>query len=246
MSEVRTPSTGADQHGATPVSGERRGGRRKGLLFGALLVAALLALALLLSQCMGSDPSGETGAAGNSSSAADPSDTSGSDSDSDSGSDSGSGAGSEPQSGSGAGSGTASGGTASGGTGATGQGTIVTAGGASILDLAAGGDAAAALGGISGQQVTATGVRVLSVPADEGFWVGSSDTQRVWVQLTGEAGESPYQVKEGDVIDFQGTVTAHDPSFTGQVGVDEAEGAGQLADQGQHLEAAKSAVRLSR
>ena len=235
MSEVRTPSTGADQHGATPVSGERRGGRRKGLLFGALLVAALLALALLLSQCMGSDPSGETGAAGDSPAAADPSDTSGSDSDS------GSGAGSEPQSGSGAGSGTAS-----GGTGAAGQGTIVTAGGASILDLAAGGDAAAALGGISGQQVTATSVRVLSVPADEGFWVGSSETQRVWVQLTGEAGESPYQVEEGDVVDFSAAVVAHDPSFTGQVGVDQAEGATQLTDQGQHLEAAKSAVRLSR
>ena len=231
MSEVRTPSTGADQHGATPVSGERRGGRRKGLLFGALLVAALLALALLLSQCMGSDPSGETGAAGDSPAAADPSDTSGSDCGSGSGSQSGSGSGS---------------GAASGGTGATGRGTIVTAGGASILDLAAGGDAAAALGGISGQQVTATGVRVLSVPADEGFWVGSSETQRVWVQLTGEAGESPYQVEEGDVVDFSAAVVAHDPSFTGQVGVDQAEGATQLTDQGQHLEAAKSAVRLSR
>jgi hypothetical protein len=107
-----------------------------------------------------------------------------------------------------------------------------------VLPLAAGSDAATALGGLTGQPVTATGGRVLAVPADEGFWLGTSETERVWVQLTGEAGESPYQVQEGDLVDLEGTVEAHDAAFP-------AEGAQQLADQAAHLTVAKSAVRLS-
>ena len=121
----------------------------------------------------------------------------------------------------------------------------MTGDGRSVLELAAAPDAAGALSGVTGQPVTATGVRVLSVPADEGFWIGTSDTQRVWVQLTGEAGESPYQVQEGDLVDFEGTVVAHDAGFAPQVGVDDAEGAAQLSQQAQHLEVAKSSVRLA-
>ena len=67
----------------------------------------------------------------------------------------------------------------------------------------------------------------------------------MWVQLTGQAGESPYQVQEGDLVDREGTVVEHDAAFPGEVGVDDAEGAQQLAGQGAHLEVAKSAVRLS-
>jgi hypothetical protein len=65
------------------------------------------------------------------------------------------------------------------------------------------------------------------------------------LQLTGEAGESPYQVTEGDVVDFEGTVVTHDPSFAASVGVDEAAGASRLTEQGSHLEVAKSAVALT-
>ena len=63
------------------------------------------------------------------------------------------------------------------------------------------------------------------------------------VQLTGEADESPYQVEEGDTVDFEGTVVAHDRAFAPEVGVDAASGAAQLT-QGHHLAVAKSAVRL--
>ncbi len=114
-----------------------------------------------------------------------------------------------------------------------------------MLALAAGPDAGAALGGLADQPVTATGARVLSVPADEGFWLGASDAERVWVQLTGEAGESPYQVREGDLVDLEGTVAPHDAGFPAEVGVDDAEGAQQLAEQAAHLTVAKSSVRLS-
>ncbi len=233
MSESRTPSTGSgQQRGATPVGGgDRGGGRRRGLVTGALLLAAIVALLLLLSQCTGDDPeAGSDPAAQTSSATADPSGS----------------ASAGPSSGSPTPSSAAPDSSAapSGGA-ATGGGQVVTADGRSVLPLAAGSDAATALGGLTGQPVTATGVRVLAVPADEGFWLGTSETERVWVQLTGEAGESPYQVQEGDLVDLEGTVEAHDAAFPEQAGVDDAEGAQQLADQASHLTVAKSAVRLS-
>jgi hypothetical protein len=224
VTESRTPPTGPNQQrGATPVGGERGGGRRRALLIGALLVAGLVALLLLLSQCGGNDPGPGSDPAAQTSSAA--GETS---------------AGSAAPSSSGAAGSSAA---PSGGSGADGQ--VVTADGRSVLAPAAGADAAAALGGLAGQPVTATGVRVLSVPADEGFWFGTSETERVWVQLTGEAGESPYQVQEGDLVDLEGTLVEHDAAFAEQVGVDAAEGAQQLTDQAAHLEVAKSSVRLS-
>ena len=226
MSESRTPSTGpGQQRGATPVGdGTRGGGRRRGLLIGLALLAALVVLALLLSQCSGSDPESGTDPAAQASESSAASSGAASSGPSSSGPSSGSTA---PSSGSAAG------------------GSVVSADGQSVLALASGPDAAVALAGLAGQPVTGTGARVLSVPADEGFWLGTSETERVWVQLTGEAGESPYQVQEGDLVDFEGTVEEHDAAYPEQVGVDDAEGAQQLAGQAAHLTVAKSSVRLS-
>lgn len=95
-----------------------------------------------------------------------------------------------------------------------------------------------------GKAAVGTAVRVQSVPADEGFWVGTSVTDRVWVQLIG-AGESPYTVKAGDTLTFSGTVTAHDGKFASQVGVDTSEGAAQLTSQAAHITVAQNAVRVS-
>lgn len=136
---------------------------------------------------------------------------------------------------------TASPGTGTGtGTGADGQ---LLAGGASILPLQSGN---ADLSQYAGQDATSRGVSVQSVPADEGFWVGSSETDRVWVQLTGGASESGYQVKVGDKIDFEGgTVVATDAGFASRVGVTAAEGATQLEGQKQHIEVPKGNVKLS-
>ena len=94
------------------------------------------------------------------------------------------------------------------------------------------------------QDRAAQGVLVQSVPADEGFWAGTSETDRVWVQLSG-TDESGYVVQQGDRVDFTGQVTAHDPGFATQVGVDAAEGADQLGQQGAHIEVAKSELRRS-
>lgn len=102
-----------------------------------------------------------------------------------------------------------------------------------------------ALGRFTGQAATAEGVPVQSVPANEGFWVGDSVTDRVWVQLAG-AGESGYTVKPGDRVSFTaGKVVATGPAFAGQVGVNAAEGAAQLTAQGQHISVAKGDLRLS-
>lgn len=127
---------------------------------------------------------------------------------------------------------------------ATGAGTL-TAGGAALLPVSGAADAGGSLAAQVGKPVTGTGVTVLSVPADEGFWVGSSDTDRVWVQLTGGGGESPYSVKAGDRVDFTGQVVAHDAGFAGQVGVDAAEGADQLVRQSAHIAVVKSVLKLS-
>ena len=203
--------------------GDRGGRRRRGLLFGGLLLAALVALALLLSQCGGSDPEAGSDPASQSTGSSGP-------------------ASSEPSSSPGAPGSSAA---PSGGSAGAGGGQVVTADGRSVLALASGPDAATALAGLAGQPVTATGVRVLSVPADEGFWLGTSEAERVWVQLTGEAGESPYQVQEGDLVDLEGSVVEHETAFPGEVGVDDAEGAQQLTEQAAHLTVTKSSVRLS-
>ena len=57
--------------------------------------------------------------------------------------------------------------------------------------------------------------------------------------------ESGYVVQQGDRVDFTGQVAAHDPGFATQVGVDAAEGADQLGQQGAHVEVAKSELRRS-
>lgn len=87
-----------------------------------------------------------------------------------------------------------------------------------------------------GKTVTARGAPVQSVVADEGFWVGQSVTDRVWVQLELAPGrESPLHVRAGDVVDFRAAVVANPPGFARRVGVTAAEGAAQLEVQGAHL-----------
>jgi hypothetical protein len=205
--------------GAAP---RRSRGKLVGLIIAALVVAVLLAL--LLSRC-GGDQNSSSGATQGTSSAA------------------GTSSQNTPSAASSAGNG---GGATSAVTPGPAAGTpgTVTAGTQSLLDAAGTADPAAALAGLSGQPVTGSAVQVLSVPADEGFWAGTSDTARVWVQLTGDS-ESTYQVAQGDTVDFAGTLVGHDSTFASTVGVDEAEGAAQLTTQAQHVEVAKNAVSLT-
>ena len=100
-----------------------------------------------------------------------------------------------------------------------------------------------ALAPFVGQPAGGAPAPVQSVPADEGFWVGTSPTNRMWVQLTG-VGESQDTVKAGARVDFTGTVVDNPAGFAQQVGVDAGEGADQLTAQGAHIAVAKGALKL--
>lgn len=66
-----------------------------------------------------------------------------------------------------------------------------------------------------GRRVSAFGLTVTSVDANEGFWVQRGD-RRAWVQLETTT-ESPYTVKVGDTVSLSGRVLAHDPDFPSQI-----------------------------
>lgn len=118
----------------------------------------------------------------------------------------------------------------------------LTAGGRPLLDEAAAGR----LSALTGQPVEGRAVAVQSVVADEGFWAGSDQSRRVFIFLTPQArtraGESPFQVRAGQSVDFTGMLKAA-PNDLSPFGVDEAEGAAQLRGQGHYVEA--TTVRLS-
>ncbi len=227
MSPTPPDTPGPARSGSSRVAGAPPSRRRwpVPLLAGLLALAALL---LLLSRCGGDDAGTATttsSSAGTSSAppapASDPAATPSAS------------AGASP---SGA---PASGGSSPGGAG--GEAGTVVAGGDSLL----GGSSPRDLGDYHDQQAVGRAVRVQSVPADEGFWVGTSPTDRIWVQLTGTRGESDYKVREGDTVDFTGTVTQAPDGFATDAGVTAAEGADQLTRQGHYIAVPSSSVRLS-
>jgi hypothetical protein len=86
-----------------------------------------------------------------------------------------------------------------------------------------------------GRRVSAFGLEVVTVDADEGFWVASG-THKAWVQLQ-TAVESPYSVRPGDLISFSGRVLPHDPDFPSQLYFcpDRQVSAGELARAPTHM-----------
>ncbi|MFI5497257.1 hypothetical protein [Actinoplanes sp. NPDC051859] len=91
---------------------------------------------------------------------------------------------------------------------------------------------------------TAHRVRVQSVPADEGFWVGPDTRDRLWVTLTGTHGESVFTMKRGDFVEFTGVIARVTPNFTTDSGITRDEGADQINQQGFYLSAPASSVKL--
>ena len=97
----------------------------------------------------------------------------------------------------------------------------------------------------AGDPVRAQGARVQQVAADEGFWVGTSPRDRVWVQLTATR-ESRPRVQRDDRVSFTGRMVEHQPGFTRRVGVTASEGAGLLDQQGYHVEVRADRLRVTR
>lgn len=93
------------------------------------------------------------------------------------------------------------------------------------------------------QTVQVREATVLSVAADEGFWIGETSEQRLWVQLMSPS-ESPFAVQAGQRVSFDGVIVAHPPGFAAVVGVDPAEGAVLLDRQAHHIRVAASRLAL--
>ena len=66
-----------------------------------------------------------------------------------------------------------------------------------------------------GRRVSAFGLKVTTVDADEGFWV-VKDGRKAWIELE-TATESPYTVRPGDTVSVSGRVLPHDPNFPSQI-----------------------------
>ena len=86
-------------------------------------------------------------------------------------------------------------------------------------------------------------VRVLAVPADEGFWVGDGPGHRVWVHFR-TGGESPEKIRPGQRLTFTGVVVRNDRSVVDQSGLSTSDGALELTRQGAHVEVDPGAVTI--
>ena len=93
------------------------------------------------------------------------------------------------------------------------DGGSLTAEGASLLPVAADG-----LSTYVGRQAEGQQVRIQAVVEDEGFFVGTSDTDRVYVEYGGDVGENEQQFvpEVGDVVNLTGPVrpAPEDPAQT--------------------------------
>ncbi|WP_337062798.1 hypothetical protein [Kineococcus sp. G2] len=106
--------------------------------------------------------------------------------------------------------------TASATAGAAGTAAAVAAG-ALVVDgvdvFASGTD----LAGLAGQPVEANAVQVVEVVADEAFYVGPSADHAILVRLPqfsgANAAESPFNVEQGSVVSFTGTVAEVDQAL---------------------------------
>ena len=114
---------------------------------------------------------------------------------------------------------------------AAGGGTL-TAGEASLLPVPED------VGQYVGQDAEGQGVEVQSVVGNEGFWVGTSQTDRVYVEYGGDVGEDEarFRPEVGDVVDLDGPVrpAPEDPAQT--LNLEDAD-AEQVRTQGAYVNA---------
>jgi len=117
--------------------------------------------------------------------------------------------------------------------------------GTSLLPLAVATGAGGDLTKYIGQPATATAVMVLSAQVDNGFWVGTSTTDRVWVALTGPGLVSPHPVHAGDHLSFTEPVVAKDDGFAHNTGLTDQASITQLTAQKAHIALPKTTVTFN-
>jgi hypothetical protein len=126
----------------------------------------------------------------------------------------------------------------------TGASSGLAVGGTSLLPLEKASGPGGDLSGFAGRPVTAEGVPVQSVPADEGFWLGTAPDERVWVQLVAQPGESPFRVTADDRVSFTGRMVPHTDGFAAQVAPGDPAASALLGRQRAHVEVAKSDLEI--
>jgi RNA polymerase sigma factor (sigma-70 family) len=95
----------------------------------------------------------------------------------------------------------------------------------------------------AGKRLEARTVHVLSVPSDEGFWVGQGPSDRVWVQLS-SSGESEIDIHKGQAIGFTGSIVPHSEDFVTRVRIKGNEGRTALLRQDQHILVQADAIKF--
>ena len=123
-----------------------------------------------------------------------------------------------------------------------GSGTL-TANGAPLLPLS-GSAPGGTLAPLVGQSATATGVTVQAVVPNQGFWVGTSATDRVWVELPG-SGQPPYPVMVGDRVCFTGPISPNPVNYPPLVGVTSPPDIAQLNTQAAHIDVDGKTVTIN-
>ena len=77
-----------------------------------------------------------------------------------------------------------------------------------------------------GQRVSGQSVVIESVPADEGFWIGTPQN-RVFVRLA-QPTESSFRAEVGQRVSFEGTIVSSGQGFARRMGITRDEGAAEL------------------
>ena len=95
----------------------------------------------------------------------------------------------------------------------------------------------------AGREVRAEGATVESVPTQEGFWVGSSRSDRVWVDLDG-GGAISQPVTPGQRVSFVGRLVANHAELPAQLGLTAPADVAQLEAQGFHISITEETLRL--
>lgn len=109
----------------------------------------------------------------------------------------------------------------------------IAAGGATVYPLQSG----LTVGDYQGNDVVAVDVPVESVVDGAGFWVGTSDEDRVFV-----VADELSDVEAGTTVSFTGVVQDHGPGFADKIGVEVGEGAERLGELKGHVKAEDVAV----
>jgi hypothetical protein len=116
----------------------------------------------------------------------------------------------------------------SGGSGGAAAGSI-TAGGKDLIGAAAAGSIAY----LDGKTVSANGVAVQSVVNETGFWVGTSETDRVFVETENAGDGTSLDLTAGDTVSFDGAIEKNLEAET--YGLRAGAGAEQFRKQGYHV-----------